>query len=143
MASRSLDHLAKACAFVVFADERIEASEIEAVKGIFAKYGFDSAEGEAAAMRYLDGFIGKSGEKGADETIRLGKLAITGADTFEILKDLAGIAVSDGEMSMGEVEVIHLLAEAFGLHPVLASLALLHAASKTPDLKFSLEENHG
>ena len=62
-----------------------------------------------------------------------------GIDCFEVLKDLATIIVSDGEVAYGEVEIIHILTEAFGLDSIFASLALLTAVANKPNLKFNLE----
>lgn len=35
----ALEKIAKACAFVIFADEKIDQSEIDSAKSLFKKYG--------------------------------------------------------------------------------------------------------
>jgi len=145
MAAESLKHLAKACAFVIFADGKIEVSELDSSKSIFEKYGFDWFEGETLIKSYLDKFIDESESENTDESdndMILGDLEIDGIDSFEILQDLARITISDGEMTFNEVGVIHLLGDAFGLDPSLSSVALLNAVKEQPNLKLDLENDH-
>ena len=49
-------------------------------------------------------------------------------DEFEILKDLASISISDGDISYSEVEMIHRLGKAFGLSEILVSAAMIEVA---------------
>lgn len=145
MATETLKHLAKACAFVIFADGKIEASELDSSKYIFEKYGFDWFEGETLIKTYLDKFIDASESDTTDDSdqdITLGNLEIDGTDSFEILKDLAKLTVSDGEITFSEVSVIHLLGESFGLDPSLSSVALLNAVKDQPNMKIDLENDH-
>ena len=142
MSTVTLNNFAKACAFVIFADGRIDVSELDSAKVLFEKYELDWFEGETLIKKYLDSFIDASEEEHTDSTdqeISLGNLELEGIDSFEVLKDLATIIVSDGEVAYGEVEVIHLLTEAFGLDSIFASLALLAAVANKPNLKFNLE----
>lgn len=136
----SLNKIAKACAFVVFADEKIEQSEIDAAKSIFDKYHLDRDEGEKLIKQYLDEFIDASDDPKEEESdYVLGDLEIEGIDSFEILKDLALIMVADGEIKYPEVEIIHMLCEAFGLDPIFSSLAILNAIKSKSSLNINLE----
>ena len=142
MSTETLNNLAKACAFVIFADGKVEVSELDSAKALFEKYELDWFEGETLIKQYLDSFIDASEEEHTDSTnqeIYLGNLELEGIDCFEVLKDLATIIVSDGEVAYGEVEIIHILTEAFGLDSIFASLALLTAVANKPNLKFNLE----
>lgn len=145
MATETLKHLAKACAFIIFADGKIDSTELDSSKFIFEKYGFDWFEGETLIKTYLDKFIDASESENtaeSDQDITLGNLEIDGVDCFDILKDLAKIAISDGEITFSEVSVIHLLGESFGLEPSLSSVALLNAVKDQQNLKFDLENDH-
>ena len=135
-----LEKLAKACAFVIFADEKIDNSEIDAAKAIFDKYQLDSGEGIKLIKNYLDEFIDASDDPKEEESdYVLGDLEIDGIDSFEILKDLALIMVADGEIKYQEVEIIHMLCEAFGLDPIFSSLAILNAIKSKSSLNINLE----
>lgn len=68
MEQDSLYKIAKACAFVIFADGKIEQSEIEASKKIFDKYQLDSTEGEKLVRKYLDDFIDASDDPKEEES---------------------------------------------------------------------------
>lgn len=140
MEQDSLYKIAKACAFVIFADEKIEQSEIEASKKIFDKYQLDSTEGEKLVRKYLDDFIDASDDPKEEESdYDLGDLEIEGIDSSEVLKDLALIIVADNEISYPEVEIIHMLCEAFGLDPIFSSLAILNALKNKDSLSINLE----
>lgn len=135
-----LEKLAKAFAFVIFADGKIEQSEIDAAKKIFDKYQLDSSKGEKLIGKYLDDFIDASEEPKEEESdYDLGDLEIEGIDSFEVLKDLALIIVADNEISYPEVEIIHMLCEAFGLDPIFSSLAILNAFKDKDSLSINLE----
>lgn len=140
MGSDSLNKIAKACAFVIFADEKIEHSEIDAAKTIFDKYHLDSNEGEKIIKQYLDEFIDASDDPKEEESdYDLGDLEIEGIDSFEVLKDLSLIMVSDNKICYSEVEIIHLLCESFGLDPIFSSLAILNAVKNKTSLTITLE----
>jgi len=145
MSTETLKNLAKACAFVIFADGKIEVPELDSAKALFEKYGLDWFEGETLIKKYLDSFIDASDEEHndvSDKEISLGNFDLEGIDSFELLKDLAEIIISDGDVSYGEVEVIHLLTVAFGLDPIFASFALLATVANKTNLKFTLENSY-
>lgn len=140
MEQDSLYKIAKACAFVIFADGKIDQSEIDAAKKIFEKYQLDSTEGEKLIRKYLDDFIDASDDPKEEEAdYNLGDLEIEGIDSSEVLKDLALIIVADNEISYPEVEIIHMLCEAFGLDPIFSSLAILNALKNKDSLSINLE----
>lgn len=140
MGSDSLNKIAKACAFAIFADEKIEQSEMDAAINIFEKYHLDRIEGEKLIKHYLDEFIDASDDPKEEESdYDLGDLEIEGIDSFEVLKDLALIIVADNEISYPEVEIIHMLCEAFGLDPIFSSLAILNALKNKDSLSINLE----
>ena len=136
----ALEKIAKACAFVIFADGLIDRAEIDSAKKIFKKYGLDENKGEDLLKKELDLFIDESeDEKTEDADIYIGELALEDIDTFEVLKDLTSIAVADGELSTAEVDVIHSLAESFCLDSRFATMAILNAVKSNPSTKISLE----
>lgn len=136
----TINKVAKACAFVIFADGKIDQSEIDAAKKIFEKYQLDSTEGEKLIRKYLDDFIDASDDPKEEEAdYNLGDLEIEGIDSSEVLKDLALIIVADNEISYPEVEIIHMLCEAFGLDPIFSSLAILNALKNKDSLSINLE----
>ncbi len=140
MVTESIEKLAKACAFIIFADEKIDQSEIDTAKAIFDKYHLDSRDGEKLIKQYLDEFIDASEEPKEEESVfELGDLEIYDIDSFEVLKDLSLIMVSDNEISLQEVENIHFLCKAFGLDPIFSSLAILNAVKTKGSLKINLE----
>lgn len=138
--TETINKVAKACAFVIFADGKIDQSEIDAAKKIFEKYQLDSTEGEMLIRKYLDDFIDASDDPKEEEAdYNLGDLEIEGIDSSEVLKDLALIIVADNEISYPEVEIIHMLCEAFGLDPIFSSLAILNALKNKDSLSINLE----
>ncbi|MDY6415695.1 TerB family tellurite resistance protein [Succinivibrio dextrinosolvens] len=138
--TETINKVAKACAFVIFADGKIDQSEIDAAKKIFEKYQLDSTEGEKLIRKYLDDFIDASDDPKEEEAdYNLGDLEIEGIDSSEVLKDLALIIVADNEISYPEVEIIHMLCEAFGLDPIFSSLAILNALKNKDSLSINLE----
>ncbi len=135
-----LNKLSKACAFVIFADEKIEQIEIETAKTIFKKYHLDADSGEKLIKQYLNEFIDEGDTPNEEETdFDLGDLTLDGIDSFEVLKDLAHIMVADGQICFAEVEIVHMLTKAFGLDAIFASLAILDAVKHQDSLKISLE----
>lgn len=136
----ALEKIAKACAFVIFADEKIDQSEIDSAKSLFKKYGFDEKDGEAFLKKELNSFIDESEEeKNEEDNISLENLVLEDIDSFEVLKDLTLIAVADGEISVNEIDVIHSLSEAFDLEQRFASMAILNALKNNSEIKISLE----
>lgn len=141
--SSTLNNFAKACAFLIYADNKIEKEEIESAKAIFDKYHLDANEGEKLIKKYLDDFIDASDDPKEEESdFVLGNLELEGIDSFEVLKDLALIIVSDGEICFDEVANVHLLAEAFGLDSVFSTIAILEAIKGKCSVNINLEENH-
>ncbi len=138
--SSVINNLAKACAFVIFADGKIEIPELDTAKALFEKYGLDWFEGETLIKKYIDSFIDKSeDEKEEESDFELGEIHFDDVDSFEVLKDLALICATDGEISIGEIDVIHSLAEAFELDGRFASLALFNAVKSKSNIKISVE----
>ncbi|MDY6419525.1 MAG: TerB family tellurite resistance protein, partial [Succinivibrio dextrinosolvens] len=79
--TETINKVAKACAFVIFADGKIDQSEIDAAKKIFEKYQLDSTEGEKLIRKYLDDFIDASDDPKEEEAdYNLGDLEIEGID---------------------------------------------------------------
>ena len=140
MEKDTLYKIAKACAFVIFADGKIAQSEIDATKALFEKYNLDSVEGEKLVKQHLDSFIDASDDLKEEETdYDLTDLEIDGIDSFDVLKDLALIIVADNEITYQEVDIIHLLCGAFGLDPIFSSLAILNALKDKDSISINLE----
>ena len=94
---------------------------------------------EKLIRKYLDDFIDASDDPKEEEAdYNLGDLEIEGIDSSEVLKDLALIIVADNEISYPEVEIIHMLCEAFGLDPIFSSLAI-NALKNKDSLSINLE----
>ena len=139
MEKDTLYKIAKACAFVIFADGKIEQSEIDAAKALFSKYNLDSVEGEKIVKQHLDSFIDASDDPKEEADYDLSDLEIEGFDSFEILKDLALIIVADNEITYQEVDIIHMLCKAFGLDAIFSSLAILNALKDKESISINLE----
>jgi len=138
-----LEKIAKAIAFVVWADNKVEQSELDCAAKIFAKYGLDEKAGLAAVKTEIDNFIDlKEEEIGDDEVIEspldLGDISSDEYDSFELLEDLADIVLADGVLETNEVGMIHLIGKAMNLEPELVTAALLKAAAKKENLKINI-----
>ncbi|MDL2272204.1 hypothetical protein LJC23_04140 [Desulfovibrio sp. OttesenSCG-928-I05] len=138
----SLPALAKAVAILYWADEKVSEEEWLHAPGFFEKYGFAWPEAKAALEAALENLLdadddGEDFEE-SEEELHFGVLDFGAVDFFDVLKDLAGIALLDGVISFKEIELIHAIAKACNENDVVASAALLHAV-KEHGARFELE----
>jgi uncharacterized tellurite resistance protein B-like protein len=134
--------LAKAVAFIAWADGKFEDSELAFVNTIFKKYEVSETEVPALVKEYIDGFLDADDTIDDSETqqeINLGVIDFGEVDSFEVLKDLADLAGADGVISLQEVYVLHMIAKANNRSPEEATLALLHAVNTNSSLKIEVE----
>lgn len=134
--------LAKAVAFVAWADGKLEDSELAFADAIFKKYGISDAESSTLVKEYIDVFLDVDDNPDSpetDEEIDLGVIDFGEVDSYEVLKDLAVLASADGVISSSEVDVLHLIAKANNRSPEEATLALLHAVKTNASLKIEVE----
>jgi hypothetical protein len=138
----SLPALAKAVAILFWADEKVTEEEWRHAPKLFEKYGFSWPEAkkalESALEELLDAQDDEEDFAESEETLHFGVLDFGEVDFFEILKDLADIALLDGVISFKEIELIHAIAKACNESEVVATAALLHAV-KDRDARFELE----
>jgi uncharacterized tellurite resistance protein B-like protein len=132
----NIDALAKASAFVLWADGKIEEDELKAVDSLFEKYGVDDTKGKKLLKEWLDDFIdaGEETEEEIEETeedISIGVIDFGEVDEVEILTDLAVLACSDKKLAMSEIEIIIQIAEAMNVSHVLSTAAIVSAVKKS------------
>lgn len=131
--------LAKAVAFVAWADGKLEDSELVFANAIFKKYEVSDEDASALVKDYMDVFLDADDTPETEEDINLGVIDFGEVDSYEVLKDLAGLAATDGEISSREVDVLHHIARANNQSPQLATMALLHVIQNNSSVKISLE----
>lgn len=124
--------LAKAVALLAWADEKLEIEEIKAIQEIFKKYGVNWKDARPLVEAEMEAIIeGDGGEDEKDDVLNIGVLDFGEVDSKDMLDDLASIAVADKEIDYREVEMIHKIASAANMDPVIASAALLAAAKNS------------
>lgn len=140
-----LEKIAKVIAFAVWADNKVEQSELDCAAKIFSKFGFDEKKGLEAIKAQVDKFIDAKEEDLADDEVietelDLGDLSSDEFDAFELLVSLADIALADGVLEINEVDIIHQLGKAMKLEPELITIALLKASAKLANLKINIQD---
>lgn len=134
--------LAKAVAFIAWADGKLEDSELAFANAIFNKYEVPATEASVLLKEYIEVFLDADDTPDAPETeeeIYLGVIDFGDVDSYEVLKDLASLAAADGVISYREVDVLHQIAKANNRSPEEATLALLHAVKTNSSLKIEVE----
>ena len=134
--------LAKAVAFIAWADGKLEDSELASANAILKKYEVPENEASVLVKEYIEAFLDADDTPDAPETeeeINLGVIDFGEVDSFEVLKDLAELAAADGVIASREVDVLHLIARANNQAPQLVTMALLHVVSKASTVKIDLE----
>lgn len=134
--------LAKAVAFIAWADGKLEDSELAFANAIFNKYEVPETEASALLKEYIEVFLDADDTPDAPDTeeeINLGVIDFGDVDSYEVMKDLAGLAATDGEISSREVDVLHQIAKANNQSPQLATMSLLLAIQNNGSVKISLE----
>jgi hypothetical protein len=132
MANGNNAGLARAVAFVLWADDKVTAEEHEVSRQLFEKHGVGWSEAKAMLEEAMEDILDESdSDDEADtdgEEIECGLVDIgEGIDALELLVDLARLACSDGELAWEEIEVLHAIARAMHQAPEMVTAAVATA----------------
>ena len=132
------EFLGEHISYIMWADDKILDEEWEEAEDLFKKHNLDWEKGRQIIEKNLTSLIdgvpsadeeGEEDTEGYDDEFKIEPaVAPDGVDAFEILKDLSGLALSDGDFSYSEVDMIHRLGKSFGLSEVMISAAMLEVA---------------
>lgn len=127
--------LAKAVAFIIWADKKIKKNEISSARSVFEKYGIKWDDVEPVIRDYLKEFSEASYLNNFDEQLfndidvskALGNIDFNVDDSKQILDELSKIVFSDNIVTKQEVRIIHLIAQASGLELEYATISMIKA----------------
>ena len=132
------EFLGEHISYIMWADDKILDEEWEEAEDLFKKHNLDWEKGRQIIEKNLTSLIdgvpsvdeeGEEDTEGYDDEFEIEPAVVPdGVDAFEILKDLSGLALSDGDFSYSEVDMIHRLGKSFGLSEVMISAAMLEVA---------------
>jgi len=132
------EFLGEHISYIMWADDKILDEEWGEAKDLFKKHNLDWEKGRQIIEKNLTSLIdgvpsadeeGEEDTEGYDDEFEIEPAVVPdGVDAFEILKDLSGLALSDGDFSYSEVDMIHRLGKSFGLSEVMISAAMLEVA---------------
>lgn len=142
--SDTLLKVAKAAAFVIWADGKAEQAEFDAASKMFAKLGLDEKAGLEAVKNEIDNLVDLKDEDIGDDDeiesdINLGDLSTDDIETADVLECLVDIALADGVLEFKEIDVISMLGSAMKIDNVLVMAILLKGASKVPNIKINVQ----
>ena len=132
------EFLGEHISYIMWADDKILDEEWGEAKDLFKKHNLDWEKGRQIIEKNLTSLIdgvpsadeeGEEDTEGYDDEFEIEPAVVPdGVDAFEILKDLSGLALSDGDFSYSEVDMIHRLGKSFGLSEVMIWAAMLEVA---------------
>ncbi len=132
------EFLGEHISYIMWADDKILDEEWKEAEDLFKKHNLDWEKGRQIIEKNLTSLIdgvpsadeeGEEDTEGYDDEFKIEPAVVPdGVDAFEILKDLSGLALSDGDFSYSEVDMIHRLGKSFGLSEVMISAAMLEVA---------------
>jgi len=132
------EFLGEHISYIMWADDKILDEEWGEAEDLFKKHNLDWEKGRQIIEKNLTSLIdgvpsadeeGEEDTEGYDDEFEIEPAVVPdGVDAFEILKDLSGLALSDGDFSYSEVDMIHRLGKSFGLSEVMISAAMLEVA---------------
>lgn len=126
------DGIVKAVSFLLWADGKIEESEMIVAEKIFSKYKFEWEDVKPLLEKNLEDLISvkdKNNDIESEEDFQINKITIEeGIDNYEFLIDLAELACSDKIIDYQEVEMLHRIGTALDVQPELICCAMLKAA---------------
>ena len=132
------EFLGEHISYIMWADDKILDEEWGEAEDLFKKHNLDWEKGRPIIEKNLTSLIdgvpsadeeGEEDTEGYDDEFEIEPAVVPdGVDAFEILKDLSGLALSDGDFSYSEVDMIHRLGKSFGLSEVMISAAMLEVA---------------
>lgn len=132
------EFLGEHISYIMWADDKILDEEWGEAEDLFKKHNLDWEKGRQIIEKNLTSLIdgvpsvdeeGEEDTEGYDDEFEVEPAVVPdGVDAFEILKDLSGLALSDGNFSYSEVDMIHRLGKSFGLSEVMISAAMLEVA---------------
>jgi len=123
--------LSRAVAAVLWADEKVDPSEMIAAEELFQKFGISWSDAQPALEEELENLldIGEEEEDESDEELDFGVIDLgTETDSYEVLKGLCRLACSDKVLDWCEIDIIHRLGESMNLKKELVSAALVSCA---------------
>ena len=132
------EFLGEHISYIMWADDKILDEEWGEAEDLFKKHNLDWEKGRQIIEKNLTSLIdgvpsadeeGEEDTEGYDDEFEIEPAVVPdGVDAFEILKDLSGLALSDGDFSYSEVDMIHRLGKSFGLSEVMIWAAMLEVA---------------
>lgn len=134
MAQGNARGLAKAVAFVLWADEKVTAEEHEASRSLFEKHGVAWVDAKPMLEEAMEEILDESdSDEEADsdggeiecDLVDPGE----GIDSLELMVDLARLACADGELAWEEIEVLHAIGRAMQQAPEVVTAAVATAVS--------------
>ncbi len=144
-------------AYVIWADDKILDDEWLAAKNILKKYNLNWEEGKSLIQGKINDLIecveNESEEEAEEENEALdsffdedfeieNNLLPEGIDEFELLKDLTSVALADGELSYGELDIIHRLGKSFGASEIMITAAILEVVNNSKiKISMALSDN--
>lgn len=127
--------LAKAVAFIIWADKKIKKTELTSARSVFEKYDIKWNDVEPIIRDYLKEFSEATYLYNFDEQLfndidinkALGNIDFNVDDPKKILDELSKIVFSDNIVTKQEVRIIHLIAQASGLELEYATISMIKA----------------
>ena len=122
--------------YIMWADGKILEDEWSAAEKLFKKYDLNWDDGKVAIQNKINDLMecenaeDESEDSPAeyDETFEIpSAVPPEGVDGFELLKDLAQVALADGELSLSELDIMHRLGKSFKLSRLFVSAAIIEA----------------
>jgi hypothetical protein len=131
----NLDGLAKIVGLVLWADEKVTDQEMAAAKHLFGKYGISWPDAKEVLEQHVEGFLAPGTEdeefEETDQDLELGEISLGEVDDFDVLCEVAKLAVADKEVTFNEIDIIHRIATAIGSQVEFATAALLKAVKES------------
>ena len=124
--------LIKLCSLILWADEKVNEDEWNAVQNLFSKNGLDWDTNKAALKVALDDIIAAEDTEDAseqEEELTIAPIELDeGDELIEILNDLCLLIVADKEIDLSEIAIAHIIGNALGAEPELVTAAILNVA---------------
>ena len=137
-------HLARAVAALMWADEKDTPEEWASAESLFVDTGCDWEEAKPLIEQELDDLIDESDndeEEETDEELHFGVIDLgDGADPYKTLRGLAAIACSDKLLTWKEVDILHCLGDAMNVSREMVTAALV-AVSQSSDVTVEFKED--
>lgn len=134
--------LNKLFALILWADEKVTKDEMGCLEGLHSKYGF-SIDSVRSEIESLLGGTDVDDNAESEQPLLIGSVDLDGIDEFELLSDLARIAVSDKEINFREISILHEIGASIGSDPTVVTAALLSAVINSNGISLSILNGEG